>query len=260
MDHNDITIFNGHIRGGVTNNGSGSYSGSGFAGGINFVMSYPVNARVTGVSVTGCSTYGIYLGTNYSTAVESCTVQTVGFYGIAASTIKSCVALDCGHDAITGYQVSDSRGESTRDGFGIYAYTAQNCSGSSANYIGLLAYTALNCHCAALGNGNGLYGGIAQNCYGYSGGSGNGLLATTAQNCYGYNSSSGYGINAFTAQNCYGYNNGSGVGLYADDLAIGCSGYSTSGTGLAASHIANSCRGTTTSGTGQTISYKYNMP
>jgi hypothetical protein len=30
----DLTIFNGHIRGGVTNNGSGVYSGSGFQHGI----------------------------------------------------------------------------------------------------------------------------------------------------------------------------------------------------------------------------------
>src|ERR1039458_9306742 len=67
--NNDITIFNGHIKGGVTNN-AGVYSGPGFASGIDHV-SPPLNVRVTGVSVSGCSYYGIYLGTRNSTGRKS---------------------------------------------------------------------------------------------------------------------------------------------------------------------------------------------
>src|ERR1035437_6414776 len=70
----DITIVNGHIRSGVTNNGSGVYGGSGFGYGI---YGYPVqNVRVSGGSVSGGLYSGIYLGTGDSTVVEACTVRT----------------------------------------------------------------------------------------------------------------------------------------------------------------------------------------
>ena len=58
----NITIVNGFIQGGVTNNGSGTYSGSGFAYGISYSGTGPVNTRVSGVSVAGCLYFGIYLG------------------------------------------------------------------------------------------------------------------------------------------------------------------------------------------------------
>ena len=186
----DITILNGHIRSGVTNNGSGIYSGSGFGYGIFYSGTAPVNTRVSGVSVAGCLYYGIYLGVGDSSVVESCTVRTVGSYGIVASTIKSCVAVDCGNLAIYGDQVSDSRGESVA-GLGVYASaTALNCYGSSSTAAGLSAYTA-------------------QNCYGYSSSSGTGLYAPySASGCFGY-SYSGTGLNAFLANGCVG---SSGIG------------------------------------------------
>jgi len=197
----DITIVNGHIRSGVTNNGSGVYSGSGFANGIaNNSGTPPTNVVVSKVSVSGVSTYGIYLGTGNATIVEDCTVMTAGNNGIYASTIKDSVAADC-FNAILGDQVAGCRG---------------------------------------IGTGNGVIANAAaQNCYGQSSGSLNGVYVSgPAQNCYGTNSSNGTGLYATTAQNCHGYSS-SGPGLYST-VAIGCYGYSASGIGLQAT-IANSC-------------------
>ena len=146
----NITIANGFIQGGVTNNGSGVYGGGGFAYGIYYSGNSPVNVLVSRVSVSGCLVYGILLDNGDSTVVEACTVRTVGSAGIYASTIKNCSAIDCGGTAIFGDQVSDCRGQSSGSGTGLYAiYTAQNCYGQSSG-------------------GNGLYATIAQNCYGYS--------------------------------------------------------------------------------------------
>jgi hypothetical protein len=200
---NDINIVNGHIRSGVTNNGSGVYSGSGFATGIGWTSCSPTNVMVSKVSVSGVLNYGIYLGYGNAAVVEACTVITAGNFGILASTIKDSVVADCGGNAISGDQVVDCRG---------------------------------------IGAGNGVIASAAaQNCYGQSGGSGSyyGVYVSgTAQNCYGTNSSSGAGLSATTAQNCYGAS-ASGTGLYST-VAIGCYGYSSSGTGLWAT-IANSC-------------------
>jgi len=187
----NITIANGFIESGVTNNGSGVYSGSGFANGIYYSSSQPVNVLVARVSVAGCLNYGINLANGDSTVVESCTVRTVGFYGIYASTIKQSSAIDCGNSAITGDQVSDCRGESSGS-YGIYVITALNCFGSSYSGTGVSAITA-------------------QNCYGISS-IGTGLYASkTATGCYGA-STSGTGLNAFIANSCSGSST-SGTGL-----------------------------------------------
>ena len=191
-----ITIFNGHITGGVTNNGAGSYLGAGFFSGIDYTLDTPSDVRVANVSVSGCGGNGIYLGNN-STLVESCTVNTVGSDGIVASTVKSSVALDCGGSAFFGNQVSDCRGQSTGFGFGLYAQTALNCYGTSSSGIGLYATTA-------------------QNCYGFGGGGGGsyGVYATDiATGCSGY-SSRGTGLSAFIANGCRGQT-GSGTALIA---------------------------------------------
>ena len=235
----DIAIMNGHVRGGVTNNGSAVYSGSGFSFGISGAT--PVNVLVKNVSVSGCLTYGICLGSDsgYPVVVESCTVRTVGSYGIQASTIKSSVATDCGYNAVYGDQVSDCRGESTgnNSGYGIYAYTAQNCYG----------------YCA--GSGSGVNATTAQNCYGRCAGSGNGITASTAQNCYGYCLGSGYGIQAiYVASGCFGFSN-TGTGLYAYNAAF-CTGTRINGTAIQAT-IASGC--IAINGT-NIITYKYNMP
>jgi len=269
----DITIQNGHIRGGVTNNGSGTFSGPGFGEGISFSGAAPRNVRLNGVSVSGCRYSGINVGLSESSTVENCVVQTVGGYGIAANTIRGCVTLDCGGTAIYGQQVSDSRGESA-GGNGLSAGTAQNCYGSSSSSggTGLSAQTAQNCY-GVSSSGYGLFANL--NAIGCSGSStsGTGLYAYTAQNCCGF-SSSGTGLYAYTAQNCCGFST-SGTGLYAWSTAIGCYGQSSSGLrGLYAQNAAfcigsriggraieaNIANGCWASGGTNLITYKYNMP
>ena len=245
----DVTICNGHIRGGVTNNGSGVYSGSGFAYGIYYSGNAPANVLVSRVSVSGCRFQGINLYAFNSTAVESCTVRTVGGYGIMAASIKGSVALDCGSAAIYGSQVADSRGTCTGSDYGLYAYVAQNCVGGSSSGEGLhAAYTAQNCYGYST-SGNGLYAATAQSCYGQSS-SGTGLYAGyTALNCWGY-SSTGYGLSAQTAQDCYGQSDGNGNGLTAE-IANNCHGESGgTGPGLYTYKLATGCVGSSVSGTG----------
>ena len=268
----NLTIQNGFIEGGVTNNGSGVYSGSGFLHGIYTSGNDPVNTRVSGITVTGCRGTGIRVSLVDPTVVENCMVRTVGGTGINADVIKSCSATDCGSSGINGNQVSDSHGESTTSGVGISAANAQNCYGDSISGVGLSADNAQNCY----GSSSSSYGFIAdnaQNCYGYSG-SGVGLFAyNTASGSYGY-SNSGDGLDANTAQNCYGYSGGSGVGLNVAYTANGCWGFSSSGTGLFA-YNASFCTGARTGGTAihatiatgciaytgtNNITYKYNMP
>jgi len=249
----NIAIQNGHIQGGVTNNGSGVFSGPGFGYGIYYSGSAPQNVRVSGISVSGCQYHGIYVGFGASTTVENCVVRTVGSYGIVANTIRSCVALDCGATAIYGQQVSDSRGESVGSGTGLDALTAQNCYGSSGSAIGLSAYTAVNCY-GSSSSVDGFFATTALNCYGYSSGGGAGLYASrVASGCYGY-SVSGTGLNAFVVNNCFGESAG-GYGIYAYDIAIGSYGRTSTGPAGLRAYIANSCDGNTLS-----VTYKYNMP
>jgi len=197
----NLTIENGFIQSGVTNNGAAVYSGSGFGYGISYVVPAPVNVLVSKVSVSGCLYDGINLGTGESEIVESCTVRTVGNGGIRASTVKSSGAKDCGASAITGDQVSDCRGQSSSGGYGVYASaTALNCYGSSGTGVGLGAFVALNCQ------------GV---------------------------SSTSYGIFAdYNAQNCYGSST-TGTGLYANNASF-CTGYRSGGTAIQAT-IANGC-------------------
>lgn len=263
--HN-LTIVNGFIEGGITNNGSGVYSGPGFFGGISVApfTTFPLNARISGVSVTGCQNYGIYVGQGDATVVESCTVRVMGGSGIVASTVRSCLAKDCGGTAILGTQVSDTRGEG--GGYGVYAMSANNCYGFSPGSTGLNASTAENCVGVSIA-GTGLDAGNANNCSGFSTNS-IGLFANTANNCYGSstnytgldaayaaNNCAGYsiagaGLVAGTATGCYGYSNGSGTGLYLSGNGINCSGTSNSGFGLYGYGNLNNCSGYSSTSTG----------
>src|SRR5664279_3196758 len=141
----DITILNGHIRGGVTNNGSGVYSGSGFAGGIFNSGLVLANARISGISVSGCSSVGIYLNNGDSTVIEACTARTIGNIGILGSIINNSVAVDCASYGIYGDQVSNCRATVTGGGYGLYASSsAVNCYGQSSGTYGLFASSAQN--------------------------------------------------------------------------------------------------------------------
>jgi hypothetical protein len=269
----NLTIANGHIQGGVTNNGSGVYSGGGLAFGIEYTGAEPANMLVSRVSVSGCLDDGIYPGYGASTVVESCTVQTVGGSGIAASTVKASVALDCGGYGIICDEASDCEGQARGYGAGVYAnYTALNCYGSSSSGVGVEAANAENCY----GSGSSDYGVYisytALNCYGSSS-SGTGVLAQIAESCFGSTSSGSYGVYAnYTALNCVGNCSGNGVGIYVGTTATGCSGHTVYGTGVTtkiaigcygngavgiSATIANSCY--STSGDASIIN-KYNMP
>jgi hypothetical protein len=268
----DITVLNGHIRGGVTNNGSGVYSGTGFAYGIYYSGVAPVNVLITRISVSSCLNFGINVGVGDSTLVESCTVRTVGNRGIVSSTIKNSSAIDCGTAAIYGDQVSDCRGQSSGSGYGVYAISAQNCFGQGDGNVGLYAINAQNCY-GASNNNVGLGATTAVNCFGLST-NGYGISAGNALNSYGscYNSD---GIDAETAQNCEGHSFSNGVGISVS-VAQGCFGSSYSGVGLFAED-ASFCWGSRTHGSGtaiqaiiatgcyaevgtNSITYKYNMP
>lgn len=246
----DVTVVNGHIQGGVTNNGSGVYTGPGFATGI---AGTPEDTLISRISVSGCLDDGISLS-GEATTVESCNVKTVGHFGIWASTVNQCSAIDCGNDAIIGDQVFSCRGESL-NGEGISSdVSALNCYGQSSS-------------------GTGISGNTVQNCWGVST-NGVGLGAFTIQNSYGFSDTS-TGMSATTAQNCYGITESSDFGIFSSYIAIACSGGSSSGTGLSAI-IANNCvASTAASGTAiqatigigcyavsgtNNIANKYNMP
>jgi hypothetical protein len=253
----NVTVANGFIRGGVTNNGYGVYGGSGFGYGVAANDIVPNSTLVSRISVFGC----LYSGISGFTVVESCTVQTAGYTGIEGSTVKDSSAVDCGGDGIDGDQISDCHGQSSGYGNGLYATLAQNSYGY------------------ATGAGNGLGATTALNCYGVSSYTSSiGLSAITAQNCYGVcDNDFGPGLSAYTAQNCYGTCNTlrpGGLGLRAVGSAIGCYGESNTGIGLTAftaAYCVGYCPGGTsisvTVGNGcagaagtNYVSYPYDMP
>jgi hypothetical protein len=235
----NLVILNGNIEGGVTNN-AGTYSGPGFGYGVIYPQVAPKNVRVSGLNVSGCSQDGINVGNGDSTVVESCSVRTVGRYGIVATVVKNCTALECADTAIAGTTVSDCLGESTGSGSGVSAATALNCKGYSTSGSGVSASTAQNCQ-GGSSTGNAVSATIAQNCIGVSS-SGHGVLARNAQNCYAY-SAGGNGVHADTALNCTGMSNGGGDGVYAFSTAQNCYGISGTGRGVRAGDIAIGCFG-----------------
>jgi hypothetical protein len=209
----DITILNGHIRGGITyNRGTGTYSEFGFGDGISYSGTQPVNVHVSGVSVSGCYSYGINLGTSNATVVESCTVQTIGGYGIEASGVFRSAAYLCGFNAITANNAGDCYGYSTGAAGLDVLQTANNCYG----YAG------------AFSEGNGLDAQLASNCYGYSS-EGSGISAAMANSCYAVSTNGFFAMRVSgTANVCYVQNTGYGDGLNTY-IAIGCYCYCVPG-------------------------------
>lgn len=277
--HN-ITILDGTIESGVTNNGSGVYSGTGFGFGIEYHDNPPYNVRVYGVSVYGCLNNGISLGVEILSTVDSCTVQTAGNYGVEAGIVGNVTATDCGNDAIVAGTVSDSQGKAFGTGYGIDAINmfnsygvssnadgivganAENCFGISYSGNGVNANNSINCYGTSYGNGSGtgsvgvgVYANVAQNCTGYSySTNGNGIYANDAQTCLGF-STDGVGINCQTAANCYGSDNAGGTGMQGSCLE-NCIGYSITGAGL----VAGNAIGCFSSSGDGGIGNKYNMP
>jgi hypothetical protein len=286
IGNTDITISNGHITGGVTYS-AGNYNGTGFFTGIsyNVTAGTPYNVRVTGVSVSGCNYYGIYLGTSNSTVVESCTVKTVGNYGIYASSVSHSTAFQCGTTAITADIASDCYAYSTGgDGLDAFA-AANNCYGNSDTDNGIYVNNgnAINCNGNSNGNGNGLFASDnAENCYGNSntgiginieqgnanncnginhGGDNDGIyvLLGNANNCHGSSSDNdGIFVPEGNANNCFGVSSsGFAYGLdVPNGSAIGCTGYDASDYGIKA-YIAIGCY---SSFGDSLIAHPYNMP
>jgi hypothetical protein len=265
----DVTVLNGHIKGTFVNAG-GNFSGGGFFSGINGSSQ---NVRVTGVSVTACTNYGISLLTSQSTIIESCAVQGIGGTGLYAANVSHSTAYQCSGTAILADTVSDCFAQSLSNNVAINATTANNCSATcTGNGSGIQASMVNNCYGVANGNGTGIFCTTANNCHGSSTG-GVGIAATTAISCHGF-STSNDGISTSIAKACYGISNGSGRGIYASQTASDCYGSSATGIGIQAT-IATACVGSrpggtaisTTIGNGcfstagtNIVSYKYNMP
>ncbi len=250
----DITILNGHINGSVTNN-NGVFSGGGFVNGIIYTNGAAANVHVSDISVSGCLSNGIYLTYPSSSVVESCTVKTVGYYGIYADSVTRCTVKECGNTGVNGSTASDSRADTIGNGYGFNVGLGHNCWGiNSGNGVGFSAGTASDCWGINNGNGYGLLATTASDCQGSSGG-GTGLSVDTAINCNGQSSGAGAGISAVTANNCTG-NSFSGAGLLISGVATGSYGFSSTGSGITAK-IAEAC---VVGGGTTNITYKYNMP
>lgn len=96
----NIAISNGNIHSGSTVSGSTFTQGSGFVGGINWGGGAPSNVRVSGVTVTGVSSYPLDLGFDKSSVVQNCTVRICSQYGIQAGAVSDSAALQCGSNSI----------------------------------------------------------------------------------------------------------------------------------------------------------------
>ncbi len=243
----NITIHNGFISTSLTSS-NGVTTGGGFAYGITYANGNPSLTRVTGVSVTGCQLAGIFLNLN-STVIQSCIVDTVGDTGLFAASVSDSVAVNCAASGVYANTADNCTGSSTAAGYGVFANTANNCLGSSSTGTGLYAVNVATCcegytlvsgvalqansanNCLGYNpNGTAISATVANNCYGESQGSGDGITAgISANNCYG-STVSGNGITSTVAQNSYGYSY-SGTGL-STSVAVGCYGYSSTYRGI----------------------------
>ena len=127
----DISIWNGHIVGGVTYNGTSFSTGPGFQTGITYTGTNPGNVLVSYVSVNGCSGTGIELGFEYSNVVDHCTVRVAGGEGIHAGPVRDSAAYQCGSNGINSIAASGCYGATTAGARGVFTNTAINCFGVS---------------------------------------------------------------------------------------------------------------------------------
>lgn len=238
----DISIVNGHIQGGVTYNG-GSFSGPGFVYGISFNSTNPGNIRVSQLTVSGVSSSGIAVGSQYSDVVDHCTVWAVGGEGIHAGVVESSTAFQCGTNGINSVTANNCFATSVSSGYAIDSYTAINCYGISNSGHGIDALSVSSSY-GVSASGIGVNAQTAENSYGSSS-TNIGLLATVATTCSG-SSSSFFGLEASSATSSTGTSSTSS-GL-TSRTANGCSGFSTSGIGLSAGNAAN-CYGATENNT-----------
>ena len=239
-----IEIVNGHISGN-------------FVHGIHDSGTIACQARVTSISVRGCSSNGISLVTGGSlSAIDRCTARAIGVRGLAAYSVTDSAATQCEVQGIAASMTFNSIGQSTGDGPGIFAISALNCHGSSLNGPGIDAVTAQNCSGGSR-LGIGLDATVAATCNGESDQS-QGIRADSVSNCHGV-SGLNRGIFAGLAIASKGQSLGGSYGLFATHVANACLGVSDVGTGLNAT-IAIGCVGTNSAGNSITHVHHYNMP
>lgn len=232
-----VTVFNGHITGGVTYNAGGSgdkFTGPGFTHGIEAALSAK-DLLIHHLTVNGCDVDGIRLPGKNATVVHDCTVNVAGGNGIVAGTVTNCAAYETGSTAIVGTDVANSQGVARGTGFvgqhGIQGDTVINSSGTAAEGNGIDCQTATNCSGAST--------------------SGSGIRAITVAGCYG-SSNSGNGINSGDVSHCYAFSN-SGVAIQVSGTASFCTASSVSGGVVLAGLHAFGC---TVSGGTNTCTFK----
>jgi len=181
----NVTILNGFIKSGTTNNGLNVYAGSGFNYGISF-NAQPTMVSVRDVTVSGCLQAGIYLTQNGS-LVENCKVLSTGGMGIYATTVRQCVVRDCGNGAIQCEGAYDCSGETTSLNvvYTIVGSVVQNCSGTCVNGYAISGTTVNNCSGVAYGAGVGIYATVANNCSGTSSSGAGLVIVESAHDCTG---------------------------------------------------------------------------
>ncbi len=216
-----ITIRNGHIVGSFTYDPStGTGSGSGFARGI-FSSSIIRNSLVSGLTIRGTSTDGIYL--DQGSTIDHCVVEHCGGMALRAQVVTNSSAIDCNS--------------------GIAGETLSNCQAIAYNAAINATQTASNCTGTSTA-GTGLNAANAENCIGTST-SGTGLNATqTATGSTGTTASGKYGLYVLgSATGCSGLSGYGYAGLFAR-IALDCDGNCPGGTyGLLADGAATNCTG-----------------
>ncbi len=272
----DTTIRNGHLRGttsyGAGNNGSpGTFSGAGFANGINIAQGR--NCKVENVTVYGVRGFGISLLVTEAT-VSRCSVDIAESTGIfaqpKASVVDHCTAQACGINGIQAQIVDGCSANAVGSGsYGIYAsavtnavaygyYTgiyslnnAAHCTGNAYSSPGISATTLTDCNASST-NGDGIVGTTANDCVGYSV-SARGIFVDNTTDCYGYTNTGGTaaGLESSRSVNSYGISydlSNSATGLKATN-ATNCRGEAFAGIGLNAT-TATGCTGVSVNGTG----------
>ncbi len=234
----NIRITNGSIRGNVTLSGS-TFSGSGFANGIQVAGTAPLNAHVSDISVAGCLSNGINLGT--SGLIESCNVSVIGGTAITANIVVNSNASQFGSIGI----------EAAASATGCYAVSSTTTSFYGINAGDMVVGCVANCN-ATSGQGA-IETQVARDCWASAnGGAGDALRVNTAENCNGFASGTGSGIHCFNnAINCYGTSVGNAAAVDVDGSALNCYGVAFgNGAGIVAASAANCYGKTSGSGTG----------
>ncbi|MBI1840205.1 MAG: hypothetical protein HYR88_05065 [Verrucomicrobia bacterium] len=246
----NIAIRNGFVSGGVTGNGAGGYSGSGFSEGISFAGNQPFNARVSDIAVSGCISNGISLnsnlGNNTGNTVDSCLVFNCGSYGISAETVLDCSVNGGVYAGIFSSTCARSRA-SSYSGIGLHAaVSAEKCFGESHGAIGVNASLS------------------TETCYGVSSTSSGADCSGNSDACLGQTATGAYALSVGgMARDCLGLHGGpGGVGLILGNgnVAIGCVGITggADGYGIYSGGILNGCVGI--GATNALFKFKYNMP